>query len=212
MIIDKLLTLNIRFVESFGYVLCFLATFLESSPFIGLFIPGSIVVVFGGFLAKFGFLNLWLVMGFSMCGAILGDLSGYLVGRYFGKEFLHKYGGYVLVRKEYIEKSCEIVKGHPGKSLVFGRLNPLTRAAAPFVVGANKTKFGKFMFFNIIGGILWGFFFTSVGYILGESYQVAETFERWIILATVLLIVGVYLYYFFRGLSKKKNSENCINK
>ncbi|MBU3913555.1 MAG: DedA family protein [Nanoarchaeota archaeon] len=209
MIIDKVLLLKINFIESFGYFLVFLATLFEASPFIGIFIPGSILIFLAGFAAKLQLMNFKIVVFLAILGAILGDVAGYLFGKYCGKEFLHKYGKYFLIRKEYIEKSCEIVHGHTGKSLVFGRLNPITRSVAPFIVGAHKVKFGKFMFFNIIGGVLWGFVFVSLGYIFGNSYQFALDYEKWIVIATVFLILAYYLYYFIKMFFKKSNSD-CI--
>lgn len=209
MIIDKLLSLNINFINNFGILLVFLATFLESSPVIGMFIPGSIIIFIAGFLSKLGFLNYWAILFFSISGAILGDVGSYLFGRYFGKEFLHKYGKYFLIKKEYIEMSCKIVNSHIGKSLVIGRLNPMTRTAAPFIVGAQKTSFWKFMFFNIIGGILWGFLFVSLGYILGHSYLIAMDIEKILLVAVVLIIALLYLTYVRRLIVEKISNKIC---
>jgi membrane-associated protein len=178
MITEEILKLNLGFIHSFGYILVFLFTFLEASPFFGIFVPGAIVIFFAGFLAKMKLLSFGWVLGLAITGAVLGDLGGYLFGRYFGKEFLHKYGKWFLIKKEYIEKSCEIANNHVGKSLVIGRLNPLTRPAAPFIVGANKVNFWKFMFYNIIGGVLWGLIFVSIGYFFGANYGVANDVEK----------------------------------
>lgn len=203
-IIETILALKLHFVETFGYWLIFLATLLESFPIFGLFVPGSLIIFLGAFIAKLGFLNLWLVLAFAIIGAILGDTAGYLFGRYFGKEFIHKYGKYLLIKKEYLEKAGDIVCGHTGKSLVIGRLNPLTRSAAPFVVGAHKISFWKFMFYNVIGGILWGICFTALGYFFGQSYQVAQRYERWILLWGVCVIVLIYLVYFTKLLLQRR--------
>jgi len=211
MIIDKILLLRINYIESFGYLLVFLSTLFEASPLIGIFVPGSIIIFFAGFAAKLQLMSYKLVVFLAILGAILGDLAGYLFGRYWGSKFLHKYGKYFLIRKEYIEKSCEIVHAHTGKSLIFGRLNPITRSVAPLIVGTHKVNFGRFMIFNIIGGALWGFIFVSLGYIFGNSYQFALTYEKYVVIATVILMLGYYLYYFIRMLLEKKNGkEKCI--
>lgn len=210
MIIDKILLLRIDFIESFGYFLIFLSTLFEASPFIGVFIPGSIIIFFAGFAAKLMLLDFKIVVFLAVLGAILGDVAGYLFGRYKGKEFLHKYGKYFLIRKEYIDKSCEIVHEHTGKSLVLGRINPITRSAAPFIVGAHKVDFWKFMVYNVLGGILWGFIFVSLGYALGGSYQIAIAYEKYILIATVLLILVYYAYYFMKMLLDKANGKDCI--
>ena len=211
MIIDKLLLIKIDVIESFGYLLVFLSTLFEASPIIGIFIPGSIIIFLAGFAAKLQLMNFKIVLFLAILGAILGDIAGYLFGRYFGKEFLHKYGKYFLIRKEYIERSCEIVHAHTGKSLIFGRLNPITRSVAPLIVGAHKVGFGKFMVYNVIGAILWGFTFVSLGYIFGHSYRFALTYEKYVIIATLALIFGYYSYYFIKMLVDKSNGkEKCV--
>lgn len=196
MIIDRLLLLKIGFVEQFGILLVFLATFCEAIPGLGLVIPGAFIAFIGGFFAKLGLITLWKVWVIAILGAILGDIFGYILGRYFKKKFLHKYGKYLLIKKEDIEGIGCIVCEHTGKSLILGRLNPVTRVFAPFIVGAHKVKFGKFMLFNIIGGLLYGFLFVSLGFIFGQGYQLAAHFEKWIVLVTIAIIALFYLDYF----------------
>jgi len=211
MILDKLLLIKIDVIESFGYLLVFLSTLFEASPLLGIFIPGSIIIFLAGFAAKLQLMSFKIVLFLAILGAILGDMAGYLFGMYFGKEFLHKYGKYFLIRKEYIERSCEIVHSHTGKSLVIGRLNPVTRSAAPLIVGAHKVKFWKFMIYNVIGAILWGTIFVSLGYILGHSYKFAVAYEKYMIIGTIALIGGYYSYYFIKMLVDKSNGkESCV--
>ncbi|MEI6058768.1 MAG: DedA family protein [archaeon] len=209
MILDEILYLNRDVVISVGYIATFLFTFLEASPLIGLFIPGATILFFAGFLAKFNFLNFWWVLLVGILGAILGDVGGYIFGRYAGKEFLHRYGGYFLIKKSYIERACGIVDNHTGKSLIIGRLSPVTRTVAPFIVGAHGVKFSKFMIFNIIGGILWGIIFVSLGYLFGQSYAAAIKFEKQFIVITILLLVMIYGYYVARLLYRKINSKDA---
>lgn len=207
MIIDRLLLLKIGFVEKFGILLIFLVTFCEAIPGLGLVIPGALITFIGGFFAKLGLMNFWMVMTAAILGAILGDTFGYILGRYFKKEFLHEYGKYFFIKKEDITRLGCVVCEHTGKSLILGRLNPVTRVFAPFFVGAHNIKFGKFMLFNIIGGILYGFLFVSLGYIFGNSYVVAASLEKWIVIVTILLILCFYASYFISLILKRLNGN-----
>lgn len=210
MILEQILSLNYNFIHNFGYWILFLATFLESFPILGLFIPGSIVSFIGGFLASFqsiklNILNFWPVIFFAGIGAILGDLAGYILGRYFGKDFIHKYGKYFLIKKEYLERASQIACNHTGKSLIIGRFHPITRSAAAFIIGANKVKLAKFMFFNLLGAFIWSFLFVTLGFTFGQSYAFAEEFERILLLSTLALIIIVYSIYFtFIIIEKRK--------
>ena len=194
-IIDKILSLNISFINTFGYPLIFLLIFFEAAPFIGIIIPGSVILFFAGFLTKLGFFNLWIVVFLAVLGAILGDTTGYLTGKYFGKKILSRFGKYFLIKKELSEKTCQVVHAHTGKSLIIGRFNPLTRCIAPFILGIHKVSFAKFMFFNILGGVLWGSFFVLFGYLFGQSYNLAHDVEKYILIITIFLIISFYIYY-----------------
>lgn len=207
MIIDRILLLKINFVENFGVLLIFLSTFFEAFPVLGLVIPGALISFIGGFFSKVGLLSFGPVLFASILGAILGDTAGYLLGRYLKKEFLHKYRKYFLITGEHVEKTGEIVHRHTGKALIIGRLNPVTRVFAPFIAGTHKVKLSKFMFFNIIGGILYGFLFVSLGYIFGYSYKFAARFERWMVIITVLIILYFYINYFMGLIIKKINGR-----
>lgn len=203
MIIDKILALNIGFIHTFAYWIIFFATFLESFPVFGLFIPSTLTIFIGGFLARFTVINIpvldfWHVLFYATLGSILGGTGAYFFGRFAGKNFLHHYGKFFLIKREYMELAGDIICNHTGKSLILGKLNPVTRSSAPFIVGANKVKFGKFMFFNILGAIIWGFLFIALGYTFGHSYTFAQKFENWFILVTVLVIVVIYIVYFVK--------------
>jgi undecaprenyl-diphosphatase len=174
-----------------GYVLAFLAAFLEALPAIGLFIPGQTAVVIAGFLAHTSVLSFWGVAILATAGAVLGDLVGYWVGRRYGTSFIR--------RPAFLEEVNELLRVHPIKTLVLGRFNSVTRAFAPFVAGANGVPFGRFMVANVVGGILWGFCWTGLGFVFGASYELARRTLEWgIILGVVLLFAGYLLYRAWR--------------
>lgn len=205
MILDKILSLRIHVVREFGPILVFLATFLEAIPAAGMFVPGALITFLGGLFAKLGFFSYYSVLILAISGAILGDTAGYFLGRYLGKCSMHKYGKLILLKKEHMDRAGEIMCCHTGKSLIIGRLNPVTRCAAPFIVGAHKISFEKFMLYNVIGGILYGFLFASLGFIFGQRLIVAAALEKWIIISMVVLILAFYIYYIIRLFYKEKS-------
>ena len=208
MIIDKILTLNLGFIETFGYLLVFAGLFIESLPFIGAFIPGGSIILFlAGFLSRLGFLNLWILIIVASLASICIDSFGYWLGRYRGYEFLHKYGRYFFIKKSLIERVGRIIYGHPGKALILGRFNPATRAIAPFLVGSQKVKFGKFFLFNVIGGVLWVVMLCFLGYLFGNSLEFAQTFEKGILIVTIFLALAFYGFYVLGSLSNEKEKN-----
>ena len=182
-----------------GYFLAFLAAFLEALPAIGLFIPGQTIVVVAGFLAHEGVIQFWLVATLTCVGAILGDLVGYWAGRRFGTT--------VIQHPAFLDEVNELLRVHPIKTLVLGRFNSITRAFAPFVAGANHVRFTTFMIANIIGGILWGLCWATLGYVFGASYELASKTLEW---AVVIFVIAVTIAYFMYRAWRKRVKRVAI--
>lgn len=213
MFVESLLGMNRSFFAVWGYIWVFVILFLESIPFFGAFVPGgTILLLLSGLLAKLGFFSLWKVLLVAFFASVTIDVTGYAWGRKVDKNFLHKYARFILVKKETLEKVGRIVHGHTGKALILGRLNPVTRSIAPFIVGTEKVNFWKFLFWNIIGGAIWVTLFIFVGYIFGGSIEVMKAAEMYIIWGTVLIAGGFYMYYILNLLRQGTDKIKCILK
>ena len=216
--VEGLLGMNRSFFSTWGYILVFVILFVESIPFLGAFIPGGLILLLlVGLVSRFEFFVLWKVILVAISASVLIDTLGYFAGRYKKREFLDKYAKFLLIRKETLDRVGRIIHGHTGKALIFGRLNPVTRSVAPFVVGTEKIGFWKFFLWNVIGGTLWVTLFIFAGYLFGSSIKVIRTAEFYIVIGTVLIAGGFYFYYFFNLLKQgtkkikyvfKKNESN----
>ena len=119
------------------WIILFMAI-AEALPLLGIFIPGQMIIIGWGFLAKIGILEIGDVLWVATLGAILGDLIGYLIGKRYGYTFLSKYGKYFFFKEIYLKKTQKLMQGHTGKTLIIGRFNSLTRAFSPFIAGASR--------------------------------------------------------------------------
>jgi len=208
--VETLLGMNRDFFAFWGYFFVFLFLFIESIPFLGAFIPGgTILLLISGILCKLGFFSLWKIITIAFLSSVVIDIISYALGRRAGKDFLYKYSKILLIKKETLEKIGHITYGHPGKSLIIGRLNPVTRSIAPFIVGTEKVKFWKFLFWNFIGGFLWVTLFIFLGYMFGGSLQVMKETERYIINGTILIAGGFYTYYIVSFLRQRSGGNKC---
>ncbi|MCA9460267.1 MAG: bifunctional DedA family/phosphatase PAP2 family protein, partial [Nanoarchaeota archaeon] len=202
-IVEKILSLPLPVLNHWGYWIILLGAMLEAIPLVGLFAPGMLIVIIGGFFAKIGILEIGDVIFFASTGAIIGDLIGYLIGKNYGYSFLSKYGKYFFFKKEYFEKTKTLMNHHTGKTLIIGRFNSLTSAFSPFVAGTSNVPFRKFIIFNVIGGISWAISFIMIGYIFGKSYEIASKYiGKFIFIAIIVSIIIVYLYKF---INKRKH-------
>ncbi len=183
------------FLASASYLIIFFGAIFEAVPFLGLVIPGQSIVIIGGFLAKEKVINLFAAIFLAATGAIIGDFTGYFLGKKYGYNFFEKYRRYFFLKKKYLEGTQRLMQNHTGKSLILGRFNSLTRAFAPFVAGASQVPESKFWPYNILGGFSWATTFVLVGYLFGESYEIASRYiGRFIFWAILLSIVIFYLY------------------
>lgn len=202
-IIEMIRNLPLPVLNHWGYWIIFIAAMLEATPLFGLLIPGQTIVVLGGFFVRIGILKTGDVIVVSALGAIIGDFAGYLLGRKYGYSFITQYGRYFFFKKEHFDKVQLLMNQHSGKTLIIGRFNSLTRAFAPFVAGSSHVWPVKFLFYDILGGVVWALCFVTLGIIFGESYKVASRYVgEFIVIAIAVSILLIYLY---RVINKRKD-------
>jgi len=186
--VDQLLELLGR-VGSWSYLLIFVAATLESSAFVGLFVPGDTVAVIAGVLAWEGVLDLPETIAVAAAGAILGDSIGYELGQRLGRPWLLRHGNRFGLHQHRLQRLDELYERHGGKTVLFSRFIAFLRALAPFVAGSSQMPYLRFLSFNVVGAVLWAVGFVSLGFFLGASWRIAE---RWIgrvgVVAAVVVI------------------------
>ncbi len=198
-LINYILNLPASTLSHWTYWLLLIFVTLECSLIFGLLVPGVALVVACGFLAKLEILHLSDVIFISALGAIFGDFLGYILGRRYGLKFVEKYGKYFFFKKEHYERTKKLMHNHVGKVLIIGRLTSVTRAFGPFVAGSVHIPFIKFIFYNIIGGIIWAVAYALVGYIFGGSYEIISNYiESSVLVFIIVVILAVYGYRFYK--------------
>jgi membrane protein DedA with SNARE-associated domain len=199
--IDKILTLPFPLLHHWGYVVLFLATIVEAMPF-GVFIPGHTLIIVAGFLAREGVFKIGDVILVASLGAIIGDVTGYILGKKYGYPFISKHGSKFFMKKERFKKFRKMINTHAAKAVIIGRYSPGTRSFAPFISGASHLPFRKFILLDIIGGISWTLSAVFIGFIFGHGYEAAAKYiNRGILFAVIAAIVVIYV---IRSIKKKK--------
>ncbi|QKQ77423.1 DedA family protein [Nostoc sp. C057] len=157
-------------ITKIGYFGVWAIIFAESGLLIGFFLPGDSLLFTAGFLAslpKSGF-NIWvLIFGAFVC-AVLGDNVGYATGHKFGRKLFQKEDSW-LFHKKHLVKTQDFYHKHGKKTLVLARFTPIIRTFAPIVAGLGAMHYRTFMSYNLIGGFLWTFGITLLGFFLGKS-------------------------------------------
>ncbi len=160
-----------------GYVIIFVVIVLECQPLLGLFVPGESLVLVSGFLAGQGTFDLEALMVTITLAAIVGDSIGYELGRKLGLRWLERHGRRFGVREKELARIDRFFVRHGGKAAFMGHFMHLFRSLMPFMAGASRMPYRRFIFSNALGCVVWACLFSLIGYFLGENWKY---FEKWI--------------------------------
>jgi membrane protein DedA with SNARE-associated domain len=159
-------------------VLVFAFPALEASAFVGFVFPGEIAVILGGVAASRGTVPLWAVIAAAVSGAIIGDSTGYLIGRRWGTHLLHGTVGRLPVIRTHLDKNLDSARAYvqrrKGSAVFFGRFTAALRVLVPGLAGLSEVHYPAFLAYNVAGGALWGSGFAVLGYVAGASYHRVE--------------------------------------
>lgn len=155
----------------FGYWIVLVFALLESLAFVGMIVPGAVVVVFAGVLSAQGYLDLIDLIWFVAIGAILGDTISYYLGSR-GKYWFSAESRFFKL--SHLERTEQFFKQHGGKSIFLGRFIGPLRPIVPFVAGLLRMPMRRFLVWNVASGILWAAAHVLLGYIFGNVLGIIE--------------------------------------
>lgn len=176
-------------IETWGYLVIFLMTFLENSAFTGLIAPGEWTLVVAGLLASEGTLYLSWLYPVAISGAVLGDITGYIIGRTGGYRFFYRYGRYFRFKQSYLDTTQDYFRKHGGKTVFIGRFVPFVKVFAPMTAGIGHMPFLSFLAWSVPGAALASSLLITGGYIFGESWRQVYQYIGWA--ASVIFAVFV---------------------
>ena len=196
--------------STIAYLTICLAMFLENivPP-----IPSEIIMPLGGFFVFKQKLNFYIVVFWGLFGTILGSLPWYYLGRLVNEKklskFLDKRGKYLGITSNDLAKSKRWFDKY-GVSLVFwGRLVPGIRTLISVPAGMELMPLRKFLIWTTLGSLIWIALLTYAGYVLGENYQIIETFLvqiKYVVKPILIIIFVSFLIKFFVRLYKRNIS------
>ena len=185
-VIDLFLHLDVHlaeFVAQYGiwvYAMLFAIIFIETGLVIWPFLPGDSLLFAAGALAATGVLDIYIVVILLIAAAVAGDAVNYSIGRYVGPKVFsaHDYQGFLhkLLNRNHLDKAHAFFEKHGGMAVVSGRFVPIVRTFVPFVAGAASMTASTFVFYNVIGGIIWVVVCAGAGYLFGNVPIIKDNF------------------------------------
>ena len=177
-----------------GMFAVLIVIFAESGLLIGFFLPGDSLLFTAGALYATGILpgnvpiNIHFFVVLLFIAAVLGDSVGYWFGRKAGPRIFKKPDARIF-KQAHIQNAQNFYEKHGGKTIVMARFVPIVRTFAPIVAGAGKMDYRRFLGFNLIGGFLWTFGITYLGYFAGQALIAAGIEIDSVILPIIALII-----------------------
>ena len=185
-------------IHLLGYWLALFFAMIETTIGIGIFIPGSTIILILGTLVAKGNLHLGDLIFFATVGAVLGDNINYYIGRKFGSKIFEK--GFWVIKPKHIEKARLFLDTHGSKSIFLGRFIPSIKEVAPLIAGTVKMKRLQFTIWNILGAIGWSLLWILPGYFFAQSLDTAKVWLSragfFVLLLAIFLIIFYIIKYF----------------
>lgn len=191
-------------IESYGpwvYLILFGIIFAETGFVVTPFLPGDSLIFAAATFAGLGVLNPWLLFGLLSVAGILGDSVNYAIGHTIGPRVFRE--DVRFLKREYLDRTHAFYEKYGGKTIVFARFMPIIRTFAPFVAGVGAMTYRSFIFYNVLGAVLWVGLFTLLGYFFGNIPAVEENFTL-VIMGIIFLSVLPPIVEYLRERAKTK--------
>ena len=194
--LDEHLATIIADYGTWTYAILFLIIFMETGFVVTPFLPGDSLLFAAGSFAALGSLNPWVLFGLLAFAAIAGDTINYAIGSYIGERAFS--GNIRWLKKEYLDRTEAFYKKHGGKTIILARFVPIIRTFAPFVAGVGSMTYGRFISYNIVGGISWVAIFIFMGFFFGNLPFVQKNFEL-VIFAIIFISLLPPIFEYFKA-------------
>ena len=190
--VDFVLHIDVHLQEIIGqygaltYLILFLIVFAETGLVVTPILPGDSLLFAAGTFAALGSLDPFVLSLLLIVAAIAGDTVNYWVGHWVGPRAFS--GKIRWLRVDYLKRTEAFFERHGGKTIMLARFVPIVRTFAPFVAGVGRMHYGRFLGWNVLGGIVWVTVCVAAGYFFGNLPFVRDNFSL-----VVLGIIGVSL-------------------
>lgn len=189
------------FVDAWGpwiYLALFLVIFIETGLVVMPFLPGDSLLFVAGAIAAVGGMSLPVLMVVLTMAAVLGDALNYSIGRRVGQR-VFSWENSRWFNRDAFDRAHQFYEDYGPVTIVVARFLPFVRTFAPFVAGVAQMSYSRFVFYNVVGGVLWVCGLTSLGFLIGEHPWVKANFS-WVALAMVIIPGLPALWVFLKAL------------
>lgn len=192
----------IKEVGVYGYVILFIIIFFESFP-LTFYLPGDSLLFTTGFLASQGYFSIAILLPTLFVASVLGYNFSYFMGHRL-RDFIIKSNDRYWFKKKHLDYTKAFFDKYGDKTVIIGRFVPIVRSFAPTMAGSVHMHFKKFTFDSVMGGFIWTFGVTLLGYYLGKAIPEAEKYLTPIIMVIILISLSPSVYEYWKSTKENK--------
>lgn len=191
---SEIITFIVNLVESWGYLGIFCMMFLESSffPF-----PSEVAMIPAGYLVFQGKMNIFLAFFAGIFGSLMGAIFNYYLCYFFGRSLIEKYGKYVGIDDEKMQKFESFFKRHGEISTFNCRLIPGIRQYISLPAGLARMNIFRFSLFITLGAGIWVAVLLGLGYFLGQNETILKEKLHIITILLLFFVILTFIIYFY---------------
>lgn len=190
-------------IQAGGLLLIAAIIFAESGMMVGFFFPGDTLLLSAGVFAATGKLSLAAVIVVAAIAAVLGDNTGYQIGKSVGPRLFRKKDG-LFFRHAYVERAQKFFEMYGTKTMAVAHFIPVVRTFAPIVAGVGEMPRAKFAIYDAIGDIAWAAIVTLVGYWFGSRIPNLDHYILPVFLAVVVFTFAPTIYHLVKAILEKR--------
>ncbi|MDO8558182.1 MAG: DedA family protein [bacterium] len=185
---------NDEVIRRWGYIIFFGASWIE----------GFNSMIFAGFIASLGKLNIFLVIPLITVGHSFSGFSWYAVGFFGGASSVVRWGKYLRISNEHLEEARTYFERHGGKAIVITKFTVGFTIATLILAGTLKMRLKKFAVYNLLGSAIWACLTGLFGYTFGLSFKLLthyiESLTYLVVFFFIFLAGAIGLWYVLRAI------------
>lgn len=199
-LVDVFLRLDVHLAVLVGqygpwiYAILFAVIFCETGLVVMPFLPGDSLLFVAGALAALGKMDPLILVAALMAAAILGDSTNYFVGRFIGEKLFSNPDSKIF-RRDYLDQTHAFYERHGGKTVTLARFVPIVRTFAPFVAGAGKMTYRRFLAFSVLGTVLWVGGLVTLGYLFGNVEFIKKNLSVMLIAIVAISFLPAVIHF-----------------
>lgn len=178
-------------LDHYGYLAVAAFVFLED---FGVPVPGETILIAAAVYAGAGRLDVVVLGVVALLSAVSGDNVGFAIGHFGGRPLVLKWGRYVFITEDRLDKAEEFFRRHGGKIVTIARFIEGLRQANGIVAGISKMRWATFLTFNVLGAALWCAAWITVGYLagsrIGTLYRQFRQYEIYLGVTVGVLVIA----------------------